>query len=270
MNEIATLFNKITSSRYHNKMIKSAEPLDIHLGVNHFWYNRMTFSGHYSYFGTHVEWHEYCHNRIDFIKGIPYLANPYSFPEGLQLLGQSSEPQLQLILKEGRTKYKTNFNLHFIRRTANALEGFGFGCRDNSVTTYDRLLNELNLLKGFIGYFREVNAPIFAILDEFQADMNKVPCFKFNKSRKNLSAVNRDQLLRDLGMGFPDLSSREHEVLQYCASGFPAPYIAEQMGLSIRTVESYILIIKSKLQCKSKVELIQKAKDLSSLTSFKL
>jgi len=53
------------------------------------------------------------------------------------------------------------------------------------------------------------------------------------------------------------LSKRQTQVLQYIARGYTAKRIALILGISYRTVETYIEILKDKLHCQSKWELIQ-------------
>ena len=75
-------------------------------------------------------------------------------------------------------------------------------------------------------------------------------------------------------MGFgaiqKSLSKREKEVLRFVADGYPASYIAGLLKLSCRTVENYIASIKCKLTIDSKVELIQKTKQLIGSGYFDL
>src|SRR5437667_87636 len=109
MNNKMLMFNKVTSSRYHNKMIQSVEPL------------------------------------------------------------------------------KNHFNLLILKKTSEWLEGFGFCFSDNHLETYEKLLNEIPLLTRFIEYFKEVNAPIFKIVEEYQLRVNNIlgldsPKLKINNS----------------------------------------------------------------------------------------
>ena len=53
-----------------------------------------------------------------------------------------------------------------------------------------------------------------------------------------------------------------------CCMATPAGYIAEQLQLSSKTVENYLANLKDKLGCESKVELIEKAKEIDALGFF--
>lgn len=53
------------------------------------------------------------------------------------------------------------------------------------------------------------------------------------------------------------LTKRQIEVLKYVLLGYTAKKIALYLGISFRTVETYIEILKLKFQCGSKGELIE-------------
>lgn len=58
------------------------------------------------------------------------------------------------------------------------------------------------------------------------------------------------------------LTKRQAECLYFLVKGMTAKQIADEMGLSKRTVESYTVTLKEKFQCLSKPELIKKAWEL--------
>lgn len=63
----------------------------------------------------------------------------------------------------------------------------------------------------------------------------------------------------DLGKNFGDayLTKREAEVLRCVVLGYSAKRTAKFLNISYRTVESYIDIIKLKLRCSTKREIIE-------------
>jgi DNA-binding NarL/FixJ family response regulator len=64
------------------------------------------------------------------------------------------------------------------------------------------------------------------------------------------------------------LTPRELDLIKWIAHGYPASYIAHQLQLSIKTIENYTATIKCKLNCKSKIELINKALEITSTGYF--
>lgn len=60
---------------------------------------------------------------------------------------------------------------------------------------------------------------------------------------------------------FPALTAREREILDHIAQGYPNPRIAQQLGLSPKTVGNYVSIIFDKLQVADRAEAIIRARE---------
>jgi DNA-binding NarL/FixJ family response regulator len=60
---------------------------------------------------------------------------------------------------------------------------------------------------------------------------------------------------------FPDLSSREHEILALMAQGYKNAKIADRLVISPKTVRNYVSNIISKLQVADRAQAILRAKD---------
>lgn len=60
---------------------------------------------------------------------------------------------------------------------------------------------------------------------------------------------------------FPELTAREHEILELIARGYTNAAIAEQLSLSSKTVRNYTSDIFSRLQVASRAEAIIRARD---------
>ncbi len=60
---------------------------------------------------------------------------------------------------------------------------------------------------------------------------------------------------------FPELTSREREILVLIAQGAPNPEIAKELALSTKTVSNYVSNIFSKLQVADRAEAIIRARD---------
>ena len=59
---------------------------------------------------------------------------------------------------------------------------------------------------------------------------------------------------------FPDLTEREHDVLDLIAAGHNNELIAEQLVLSVKTVRNYVSNIMSKLQVADRAQAIVRAR----------
>lgn len=257
---------KVTSSAYHNKMMRMGKLLEDHFGINHFWYYRVTNSGHYCYLGTHTAWNEFSFAHDMFGK-FPYLRHPNSLTDGISLIKNATNDPLQEFLSTASHQFNINFNIHLLKKTSEYVEGYGFGTHTKLHLRDEHLLNELSLLKQFIKCFREENKNIFKIIYDNQVDLASHigPTFYENTNPFKLSK-NRDDFLKKIGFEeVLTLSSQERQVFKSLANGFPAQHIAKELFLSKRTVEHYIEKIKDKLFINSRVELIEKAKEFVAI-----
>lgn len=270
MNQFKEMVRKITGSRHHDQMQRFVAPLRVHLSINHFWYYRVTHTGHYSFIGTHTKWTEYCfeNHMIDYF---PCLRHPDSLQSGISLMRNSSNDSYKNVLKSAWEKFKVYFSFQLLKKIPEGMEGFGFATSRNDPGVDERLLNELPLLCNFINQFRQKNEKIFDLLDDNQVDLAGYLGPRFNeKPETDRASFDRRSFLKQMGYeGAFDLTERELDILKYLASGYPSSYIASRLCLSKRTIENNIAVMKCKLYCHSKVELIQKAQELTSFDLFK-
>jgi len=260
------LFRKVVSSRHFDLMLRMVKPLEDHIGINHFWYYKVTTSGFYTYLGSHIEWSEYClENHL--IDQFPCLRHPDLLPEGVGLMKSSTGSGYQKLLSSAWEKFQINFNLNLIKKTEDGIEAFGFGTKSNSPFMDQYLINELPFLLEFIRAFRKKNQKILDLVDSSQVNFLSYLGDKFYEEEKfPVFPKSREKLLKTLNLHPPfPLTSREKEVLKHLSSGFSSSYIAKEMRIAFRTVENYTASAKSKLHVDSKTELIQKAQELKNL-----
>lgn len=267
MNDYQKKFRRIVSSTYFDRAKRFAGSLESYLGVNHFWYYSISNVGDYSYFGSHVDWSEFCFEQ-NLLVPFACLRHPSNVSLGLSLMKSESDSEFQHVLKLAWERFQINFNINIVMRNPEGIEGFGFGSRFNDAKSDERLINQLPLLKMFFKSFRDKNGKVFSLLEENKIDLSSEFGSVFYEKPKHLCyTASREEFLNKIGYGnLLSLSSREKDVLRYVAEGYPASFIAKQLNLSTRTVENYIAILKDKLLCDSKVKLIQKAKALKAET----
>lgn len=268
MKQFEEILSKVTSSPHHNKMMRFVKPLKDHFGVNHFWYYRITFSGHYSYVGTHQAWSEYCLDS-EMIDHFSCLRHPTVTKTGLSLMKPCGDEKYKKLLDKAWEKFRIHFSLNMIQSTADGIEAYGFGSQFNDQKNEERLLNELPSLIHFTKVFKQENQKIFDLLENVQADLTSYIGPVFYEIPKGIELpLNRSRFLRDIGYKLPSLTPRELDILKFLANGFPASYMAKKLHLSSRTIENYVARMKIKLLCTDKVELIQKAQEISSIGYF--
>jgi DNA-binding CsgD family transcriptional regulator len=240
-------------------------PLKEAFGVNHFWYYRITYSGHYSYLGSHSEWSEFCFDGA-LLSHFPCLRHPNALQQGLHLMKASEDEGYKQMLQIAWDKFRINFHINLQNNIPQGIEAFGFATCFNDPKAEERLLNELPLLRQFCKIFQSKHQKLFELLEDYQVDLASQfgPVF-FERPKTIALPFNRDMLLRKMGLGYVlNLTPREIDVLRFVAKGYPATYIAKHLALSRKTVENYIAIIKSKLLCNSKIELINKTQEIVS------
>lgn len=269
MKQFEEMLRKVTASPYHDAMVRFARPLKDHFGINHFWYYRITTSGQYSYLGTHLPWNEYCLNS-GMIDHFSCLRHPSIIKSGISLMKSCGDEKYQKLLDTAWEKFQIHFSLDMIQYTDDGIEAFGFGTQFKDQKNEQRLLNELPLLTHFTKAFRQKNKKMFQVVEDVQADLTAYLGPSFYEAPKGIELpLDRTAFLRDLDYKLPYFSPREIDILKQLASGYPASHIAQELNLSVRTIENYLVVIKDKLLCSSKVELIQKAQEMASVGVFK-
>ena len=265
------MLRKTTSSAHHDKMMRFVVPLKDHFGINHFWYYRVTNSGHYSFLGSHTKWTEFCYAE-NMVNHFPCLRHPNSLQNGISLMKKTSNTDYRNVLKSARNKFNINFNIQLLKKNPEGIEGFGFATRYDQRIGDEKLLNELPLLSYFIERFRKEHVKLFQLLHDNQVDLSSHLGPLFHEKQKVLQIpYNRELFLKKMGFAAVlSLTKREKDILKYFSHGHSASYIADQLYLSSRTVENYISNIKCKLSCFSKVELIEISKELASFGYFEL
>ncbi len=271
MNPYHRMFEKTRTSPRYDQFLKLVNPLKDHFGINHFWYYRITKTGLYSYIGMHTQWDEFCFGDssvAEMQERIRTLTNL----NGLQLMQTlaSDSEAIREIFDMAWHKFKIRFSLNFGKETAVGIEGYGFASYFSDYKADERLLNQLPLLQYFAQNLRAKNRKIFELLDDNQVDLFSLYGMDF-MARPDAVRFPRDktQLLYQLELGSVlELSSFELEVFRFLRYGYPARYIAKQLRKSVRTIENYMAVIKEKLGCHSKVQLIQKAQEIDSIGYF--
>ncbi len=269
MDPFFEMMRKVQSTHYFDQMRRFAMPLSDHFGVNHFWYYKISNAGSYAYMGTHASWSEFCFGN-QLVNHFPCLRHPKALRSGISLMRAEGNEKFAQVQQAAWDRFRIHFILNLFEKSDDGIEAFGFGARFNDPIAEERLLNELPLLRYFIKVFREKHSKLFQILGENQVDLSSHmgTCF-YEKPKQIFLPSDRDLFLKKLGCeSFFLLSSREKEILKYLANGYPASFIKDELHLGVRTIENYLVAIKIKLSCNSKVELIHKAKEIAATGFF--
>lgn len=267
MSAFHEMLHKISSSKHHDNMQRTARLLDDHFGINHFWYYRITSEGNYCFLGTHTKWSEYTFD-MSLLQQFPCLRHPDTLLSGISLMKSCQDPGYRSVLKQAWDHFKINFSINLMEKIPEGVEAFGFATRHGDPKADERLLNELPLLRQFTSVFRERHHKLFDLLYDNQVNIaaHIGPIF-YEVPKRVALPVAREEFLCKIGMKWIySLTPRERDILNLLSKGYPASFIALQLKLSPRTVENYMVILKDKLSCNCKAELIQKANNFVSLT----
>lgn len=268
MNPFQEILQNITLSPHYARMQQLGSPLNEQLGINHFWYYKISLSGNYSYVGSHQKWNEFSAEQKN-QKHFTCLRHPECMQRGVHLMKASKDREYQKVLDIAWEKFRINFSLNLVNTLPDGIEAFGFATHSNDFYAEKYLLNNLPQLHNFTKIFKTDCQALLRVLDENQVHLPSHFDQKYYERPKTvLIPFKRDQLLDVLGFAeLLGLTSREKDILKFVASGSSVVLIAARLGLSIKTVENYLSAIKYKFSCESDAELIYKAQKIE-LTSF--
>jgi len=266
MKEFHEMLRRVTSSPYHDQMVSYIRPLNYHFGVNHFWYYRITNGGHYTYLGTHNSWSAYCFEN-HMLSQFPMLRHPETQESGISLMKQTTSPGFLTAQKEAWEHFGINFNVNITSRISSGVEAFGFATQSNHPKMDEMILKELPLMTYFAKSFRKRHRKLFDLVLDNPVDISEHIGETFHKAERLAPyPLEKEDFLRKLGwIPHERLTRREKSVLKQLSNGYPASHIGRLLSISKRTVENNIANIKSKFYYSSKVELINKARELETI-----
>lgn len=271
MASLQEMHHRTSSNKDYDRMIRSVAPLCDYFNLSQFYYMRIQAKadkGYFSSLGTHLDWHECIFENIEMVAPWPMVRHPDKLSSQITLLKNTDNFQFNQLLDFAWNKYGINFTIDIQRKIPGGIESYGFGVQTRHPAAEGHLLKELPLLEKFISYFHSENKKFIAFAHDHQVEISSLMGPRFYEDPQNPYPVSpqKELLLKQLGLSaYLSLTKREIDVLKFLANGFPANYVAKKLHLSSRTVENNIAIIKSKLDCKSKVELILKAQDMVSI-----
>lgn len=176
------------------------------------------------------------------------------------------------IAKEGGIYHR--FCLIF--RFEKYIEVFAFGTNNKIKNFFELVINNIKKLEWFCVYFRETGKTLIHDIEKSKVKFYDKIEFKFfnDDVDKNLfedeffKATKLSHYPIRGKLGDCQLSAREFECLLWAYKGKTAKQTAKILGLSSRTIEDYLINLKSKLGCESKLELYDIASDNAMIRFF--
>lgn len=244
--------------KYSNRINKITRPLQDKMGVTFFGHHSINLNGCYTVLSNGPAWAEhYIQNKL--FENDPFLSLPMAYKSGTGLF--CSTPSVgfeQLELTQG---------IFIVDKTDKEVQ-FSFFGRENGpphFTSY--LLNQLPLLKTFVHYFKKETDDLFLAQKERQYRLLHAtdPLFAISLPMEEKLSFLKQVGEKEAVKKFLSLSEREKECLKAVYHGKTAKETAIDLGLSFRTVETYLVHLANKLGCNSKQEIRKQAEHFSDL-----
>lgn len=165
--------------------------------------------------------------------------------------------------------------LYLIVKSPGFVESLGFNTQNNDVlNTY---MNQVSLLERFYEYFCREAKDLITAMDAHSVpfDISMDGCFTPPEERQMVeyrrflqSFTHQKSVYLNQGNKQYAISPREFECLYWCAKDKTAKQIAQIIKVSPRTIETYLINLKNKLNCDTKIELIDFAQNDSLVRFF--
>lgn len=248
------------SLKYNDRIKQACKPLFDCFNLNHFWYYKIRNDGRFGFFDNHIGWCEYYGGEKLYLTH-PYLRNPKLLHPGIYILKHEAEV--------GSRLFSSGFNSEFqiVNQVPDGIEAYGFSSFSSNDFQMSFFVNEINLLRLFMKKFRENNRLIFTCLEDNLIDLVGLigPLFNSPCGVEPLSLSSRERFLKKIGVETgASFSQIEVEIVKRLAKGYSASRIAAEMSRSKRTIEHRIERLKEKTVSRSKLELLEKFREIST------
>jgi DNA-binding CsgD family transcriptional regulator len=261
------------SSPLAPKFDRLASPLADCFGIDLLIYTRINVDGSFFQIGNYPELFDYYWNHT-FFKSNPFIRHPSLYTTGTQMLTEAPSLEFQQSQEKVRPYYKSNEMMGFFFKNEENLEWIAFSTRDEQLPIVTTFINERHLLGNFCSYLRNEWKPHLSKMDRYSVDMQSLLGPDFTKMPVQVPENRKEQkieFLKETQLGnlgswdIPQFSLREKECISLWLKGRNCAEIALKLGLSKRTVESYMENIKNKIGTSGKAETIEILSELSAL-----
>ncbi len=166
-------------------------------------------------------------------------------------------------------KLNISHGVSHVIKSEDKTEIFEFATVPENDGMYEFCLNKRDVLKKFIAYFiNEAQVIIEAAHNE-----RFIPPLHMREKKLSSKAIVPKKELSSEGQVLIDypfnlLSQMEGNCFQLLLNGYTNTDIGKMFNLSSKTIDSYVARIKYKLNCRSKVQLIQMAKEIGIVEHY--
>lgn len=239
-------------------ILEITKPL-IKIGLPFFTFQRNYFDQSHIRLTNLEKWTE-CYYRKSFYNYAIFHKDPHLFCSGYVLWSWLKREPLYIAAAE----YNIDHGISIIERHINYSDFFHFATSHNNPVTDEGFITKLNFLYRFIASFKQKAR---SLIEKAEKSKIKLVTPEMNEIHRNQIPENNPSLIElfneteitrlYLGEEFDNayLTRREMDILWLMKDGGNQLNIADQIGLSHRTLETHIKNIKEKLKCNTLFEL---------------
>jgi DNA-binding CsgD family transcriptional regulator len=241
-------------------------------GIDDFWHLTVYKNGLMANVSTYYDqWGYFWDN--DHYKDINFLIAPSRLKQSYFLLDNDKE--FMGITHSFKDKYPQHHPFISIRKEgADKAHIFGFASRRHTPCLPSFYINNLPILNSFLDYYLSSHTKFRRPKEEHMIDIAALRghdrFYKGNYGVGSVGSKNHSMFFKQIGIkptlleSAKSLSKREKQVLEGCYEGKTAEQIGNELGLSHRTIQSYLENSKNKLNIFSRDDLINCVKILKN------
>lgn len=268
MDAFYTHIEKLTVRNY-KKIHTVCNPLFETFGFNGLYFQIILPNGTFATLSPNVDLLHHYYLEEKLYKQNPFIVQSQHVQSGMFFDKEINHSRFQEAQTSLEKATGINCFMRFVKHENGYCKQFGFG-KPSDANMNTLVLNELPLIRRFMHYFESELQDIILECRENSVDISDALQPALLKPINNFISDNaKSKFLRKCGyqqtFGYERLTQREIECLKIYIKGISANEMSVILGLSNRTVESYLANIKNKLHCGDRSSLIQCGQFLSEV-----
>jgi len=264
-----TLYEEFVSEFY--SIIENELPKFKDLGIKDLGFRRFYKNGLFMGYTTNSSWMKFEYSNLDFTK----VVAEYFKDE----LNEAIQTNKQFFLRTGDVTHQSKFlkklyefgmwnSLALYKVDSNKIDGYYFISSVDNYSVVANYINNLDYLRNFISIISPKIDKIYSC-SKYQKISRQLldPSFEANFSDNKFQIIKTSRLKLTKNGKLFLLSKREIECLVLLSGGNSVKQIANLLKISPKTIDSYIISLKTKISATSRADLIKFAFEmqLSSL-----
>lgn len=257
------------SGRYRYKLKKISETLFQAFDFSYFFYISISPERHCTFIGTNPDLiQHYWDEKMHYCN--PFFVNTQDVKSGLYLYDSVQNSDFQTSMQRMEIKYKAKHCALLTRNDHRGCVLYGFATKPQISRHETFIFNQVSLLQNFTHYFENDMKSVLQNMAEQPVDLrSQLDVFAKSKElilpKISLDKDKAEAFLKEYSdKSMPHFTAREKDVIKVFLKGKTAREIADDLSLSLRTVQHYIENIKNKLHCTTKSELFASLQNFSA------